>query len=222
MKRFTCRALLFDLDGVLVDSTRYVEHQWRRWAILKGLAPEPFLEVCHGRRAVETIRLAAPELDAEAEVASFVPDESDDAIPLVPVTGAVQLLQTLPPGSWAIATSGPKAGAVERLGRAGLPVPEVLIGAEDVQQGKPSPDVYLRAAKQLRVAPSDCVVVEDTAPGIEAGRAAGMPVIALTTTHSPEQLDSADVRTRSLASIEVRTLGRHALEISVLELEESR
>jgi sugar-phosphatase len=98
----------------------------------------------------------------------------------------------------------------------------VLIGAEDVQQGKPSPDVYLRAAKQLRVAPSDCVVVEDTAPGIEAGRAAGMPVIALTTTHSPEQLDSADVRTRSLASIEVRTLGRHALEISVLELEESR
>ena len=220
MKRFECRALLFDLDGVLVDSTSYIEHQWCRWAILKGLAPEPFLKVCHGRRAVETIRLAAPELDAEAEVATFVRDESDDAIPLVPLSGAVQLLGTLPPRSWAVATSGPKAGAVERLVRAGLPVPEVLIGAEDVQHGKPSPDVYLRAAGKLGVAPADCVVVEDTPPGVEAGRAAGMPVIALITTHSAEQLAQADVRANSLAFIQVRTMSRHILEISVQDLED--
>jgi sugar-phosphatase len=73
MKQFRCRAILFDLDGVLVDSTGYIEEQWRGWAVSKGLAPEPFLRVCHGRRAVETIRLAAPHLDAEAEVAAFVP-----------------------------------------------------------------------------------------------------------------------------------------------------
>ena len=73
MKRFECSAILFDLDGVLVDSTAYVEQQWRRWASARGLHPEPFLRVCHGRRALETIRIAAPHLDAEAEVKAFLP-----------------------------------------------------------------------------------------------------------------------------------------------------
>src|SRR4051812_27610962 len=140
-QRFACRAVLFDLDGVLVDSTSYIEEQWRGWAVTKGLAPEPFLKVCHGRRAVETIRLAAPHLDAEAEVSAFVPPANDNT-QMVPIDGAVELLKQLPPGSWAVATSGPKAGAVERLRRAGLPIPAVLVGAEDVAHGKPSPDVY--------------------------------------------------------------------------------
>jgi mannitol-1-/sugar-/sorbitol-6-phosphatase len=214
MKLFTCRAVLFDLDGVLVDSTSYIEEQWRGWASSKGLDPEPFLKVCHGRRAVETIRLAAPHLDAEAEVAAFVPPANDDS-PLVAVKGALGLLEKLPPDSWAVATSGPKVGAIDRLRRAGLPIPRILIGAEDVREGKPSPDVYLRAAGALGVAPSDCVVIEDAPPGIEAGHAAGMVVIALTTTHPLAQLAAAETWAESLASIQVRNLSDGSLELVV-------
>jgi mannitol-1-/sugar-/sorbitol-6-phosphatase len=214
VKRFQCRAILFDLDGVLVDSTRYIEEQWRGWALSKGLSPEPFLKVCHGRRAVETIRLAAPHLDAEAEVAAFVPAVSDNT-PLIPIEGAAELLKSLPADSWAVATSGPRAGAIDRLRRASLPIPRVLIGAEDVLEGKPSPDVYLKAAESLGVAAADCIVVEDAPAGIESARAAGMRVIALTTTHPIEQLP-ADASAESLAPIHVRA-GRElgCLELSV-------
>src|SRR3954471_10150106 len=211
--RFECRALLFDLDGVLVDSTSYIEEQWCGWAVSKGLAPEPFLKVCHGRRAVETIRLAAPQLDAEAEVAAFVPPKNDNT-PLAPIEGAAELLELLPPGSWAVATSGPKTGAVERLRRAGLPIPAVLVGAEDVVQGKPSPDVYLEAARRLGMAPADCVVIEDAPAGIEAGRAAGVRVIALTTTHPIKELFT-DACAESLAALQVRRLRDETLEVLV-------
>src|SRR5687767_12890806 len=146
MKRFECRGVLFDLDGVLVDSTRYIEQQWRSWALAKGLSPEPFLRVCHGRRALETIRLAAPDLDAEAEIAAFKPEDASEMLGLVPVTGAARLLQLLPSSSWAVATSGPRATALRRLKAAGLPVPAIFICAEDVVRGKPNPDVYLAAA----------------------------------------------------------------------------
>jgi sugar-phosphatase len=216
MRRFRCRAVLFDLDGVLVDSTSYIEEQWRDYARSKGLAPEPFLKFCHGRRALETIRLAAPHLDAEAEVAAFVPPAPDNT-PLVPVQGALQLLDALPPGSWAVATSGPRAAALDRLRRAGLPVPGVLISAEDVLRGKPSPDVYLRAAASLGLAPSDCVVVEDAPAGIDAGRSAGMAVIALTTTHSREELP-ADAWAGSLTAIHLRRAARAGREAGLLEL----
>jgi mannitol-1-/sugar-/sorbitol-6-phosphatase len=221
MKRFECRAVLFDLDGVLVDSAAYIEEQWRRWAKAKGLAVEPFLRVCHGRRALETIQLAAPHLDAEAEVAAFVPDDASDGRALKPVEGAVHLLQALPLGSWAVATSGTRAVATERLKDAGLPIPGVLVCAEDVPHGKPSPDVYLMAAAELGVSPDDCIVVEDAPAGIQAARAAGMDVVALTTTHRPEDL-AADACTKSLAGIHVGRIehparGPHFLELLVLE-----
>ena len=174
MRRFECSAILFDLDGVLVDSTRYVEEQWRAWASAKGLAAEPFLQVCHGRRALETIRLAAPQLDAEAEVAAFRPEEGADQQPIAPVAGAARLLESLPAGSWAVATSGTRRTASERLRQAGLPVPGVLVCAEDVLQGKPSPEVYLLAAAGLAVNPADCIVIEDAPAGIQAARAADM------------------------------------------------
>ncbi|HWN18675.1 MAG TPA: HAD-IA family hydrolase [Gemmatimonadales bacterium] len=217
MKRFECRAVVFDLDGVLVDSTGYVELQWRRWATSKGLPVEPFLRACHGRRALETIRLAAPHLDAEAEVAAFAP-EAGPADPILgPVEGAARLLQALPVGSWAVATSGPRAVATGRLQRAGLPIPGVLICAEDVMRGKPWPDVYLLAAVSLGVEPTECLVVEDAPAGIEAARAAGMGVIALTTTHRREDL-SADACTASLVGIHVGRVGENAREGRILEL----
>jgi mannitol-1-/sugar-/sorbitol-6-phosphatase len=200
MKRFECSAIVFDLDGVLVDSTEYVEQQWRHWAASKGLPVEPFLRVCHGRRALETIRLAAPHLDAEAEVAAFVPEAEVNDLVLRPVEGAPRLLEALPARSWAVATSGTRAVATERLRRAGLPIPGVLICAEDVVRGKPSPDVYLLAAAGLGVVPAECLVVEDAPAGIEAARAAGMGVVALTTTYRREEL-GADACIATLAGI---------------------
>jgi sugar-phosphatase len=221
MKRFECSAVLFDLDGVLVDSTAYVEQQWRRWASARGLRPEPFLRVCHGRRALETIRMAAPDLDAEAEVRAFIPVDEPDTAPMGPLPGALRLLDALPLRSWAVATSGVRPIATARLRRAGLPVPPVLVCAEDVTRGKPSPDAYLLAARELGVSPPDCLVVEDAPAGVQAARAAGMTVVGLTTTHPVDQLD-AHACAESLAGVYLGRIdpgvhGRDRLEILVVE-----
>jgi sugar-phosphatase len=217
MKRFECSAVLFDLDGVLVDSTALVERQWRRWASARGLRPEPFLRVCHGRRALETIRLAAPHLDAEAEVAALIPAEEADLGAVHALPGAVRLTAALPPKSWAVVTSGRRSGATVRLKRAELPVPGVLICAEDVELGKPGPDAYLRAAAELAVAPEDCLVLEDAPAGIQAARAAGMSVIGLTTTHRLNQLP-ADACAASLTEVHLGRIDRDGLGKVLLEI----
>jgi sugar-phosphatase len=222
MKRFDCSAVVFDLDGVLVDSTAYVEQQWRRWATSRGLRPEPFLRVCHGRRALETIRMAAPHLDAEAEVRAFVPLEESAAEPLGPLPGALRLLTALPAGTWAVATSGSRAVATSRLRRAGLPIPPVLVCAEDVTRGKPSPDAYLLAARSLGCPPEQVLVVEDAPAGIQAARTAGMAIIGLTTTHSAGLLD-ADACAASLVGVHLGRVnraadGRDRLELLVVEV----
>ena len=222
MKRFECTAFLFDLDGVLVDSTAYVEQQWRRFASAKGLHPEPFLRICHGRRALETIRLAAPHLDAEAEAAALTPDdEAPSPEAIRPLPGAAQLLGLLPEESWAVATSGGRQAALNRLQCAGLAVPRALVCAEDVAQGKPNPEVYLLAAAQLGVPPGHCLVVEDAPAGIQAARAAGMSVIGLTTTHTVDQL-AADACANSLAMVHVGRIdrdpqGRQRFEVLLVE-----
>jgi len=221
MKRFDCSAVVFDLDGVLVDSTAYVEQQWRRWATSRGLRPEPFLRVCHGRRALETIRMAAPHLDAEAEVRAFVPLEESGSEPLGPLPGALRLVTALPAGTWAVATSGGRAVATSRLRRAGLPIPPVLVCAEDVARGKPSPDAYLLAARSLGCPPEQVLVVEDAPAGIQAARTAGMAIIGLTTTHSAVQLD-ADACAASLIGVHLGRVnraadGRDRLELLVVE-----
>jgi sugar-phosphatase len=222
MRRFDCSAVILDLDGVLVDSTALVEAQWRRWAAARGLGPEPFLQVCHGRRAVETIRLAAPHLDAEAEVAALVTAGDAVSAGLRALPGAVRLLDQLPPGTWAVATSGPRPTAVDRLRRAGLPLPTVMICAEDVQEGKPHPEVYQRAATALGAAPGECIVIEDSPAGLEAARAAGMTAIALTTTHEPAEL-ATELCAASLADVHLGRIGpedgaRLRLELLVIEL----
>jgi sugar-phosphatase len=221
MKRFECSAVVFDLDGVLVDSTSYVEQEWRRWASARGLPAEPFLRVCHGRRALETIRLAAPHLDAEAEVKAFFPVDEVGSAAIGPLAGAARLLATMPPGSWAVATSSFRPVATSRLRRAGLPVPPVLVCAEDVELGKPNPDAYLLAARGLRLLPADCLVIEDAPAGVQASRSAGMAVVGLTTTHPIDQL-MADACTATLAGVHLGRVdrdgrGRDRLEILVVE-----
>jgi sugar-phosphatase len=222
MKRFDCSAVVFDLDGVLVDSAAYVEQQWRRWATARGLRPEPFLRVCHGRRALETIRMAAPHLDAEAEVRAFVPLEENASEPLGPLPGALRLLTALPLGAWAVATSGIRAVATSRLRRAGLPIPPVLVCAEDVTRGKPSPDAFLLAARRLGCPHDEVLVVEDAPAGIQAARAADMPVVAVATTHPAAQL-AADACAVSLAGVHLGRVnraadGRDRLEVLVVEV----
>jgi mannitol-1-/sugar-/sorbitol-6-phosphatase len=133
-----------------------------------------------------------------------------------PIEGAARLLEALPADCWAVATSGRRADATDRLRRAGLPSPRVLICAEDVARGKPDPDVYLSAAMALGAHPSDCIVIEDAPAGIRAARAAGMAVVALTTTHSREDL-SADAWAPSLAPIKIRRVDQGRLELLVGE-----
>ena len=199
--RLECTAVLFDLDGVLVDSTAYIERQWREWAMGKGLDPEPFLRYCHGRRAVETICLAAPELDARAEVDQFRERAVTDEVPLTAFPGARELLAALPERRWAVVTSGARRFALARLAGAGLPQPQVLVSAEDVREGKPSPEGYLRAAELIGAAASECLVLEDAPPGIEAARAAGATVVAVSTTHPPAALGGARLVLGSLADV---------------------
>jgi mannitol-1-/sugar-/sorbitol-6-phosphatase len=138
-----------------------------------------------------------------------------------PLPGAVRLLDTLPKRSWGVATSGVRRIATARLRRAGLPVPPVLVCAEDVTRGKPSPDTYLLAARELGVSPPDCLVVEDAPAGVQAARAAGMTVVGLTTTHRVDQL-GADACAESLAGVYLGRIdqgahGHDRLEILVVE-----
>jgi sugar-phosphatase len=138
-------------------------------------------------------------------------------LPVEPIEGASRLLESLSEGSWAVATSGPRADATSRLRRAGLPSPRVLVCAEDVSHGKPNPDVYLTAAAGLGVHPADCVVIEDAPAGVQAARAGGMAIIALTTTHSREQLQ-ADAWAESLAGIRCRRIESGTDGVGRLEL----
>jgi mannitol-1-/sugar-/sorbitol-6-phosphatase len=199
---FTCRGILFDLDGVLVDSTAAVARVWRGWALEHGLRPETVIDEAHGRRSIETVRALAPHLDAERENTRVENMEIADRESVVALPGAAAVLRILPAGRFSLVTSATRALAVARMEQAGLPVPERFITAEDVRDGKPSPEPYLKGATLLGLAPPDCLVFEDTAAGIDSAHAAGMRVIALQTTYSPAELAAADAVVGTLADVE--------------------
>src|SRR5437868_6243701 len=158
---FTVAAVLFDLDGVLADSRAPVERQWRRWASEHGIDADELLKVAHGHRTIETIQRFAPQLDADTEAAAMERREAEDKQGLIGVAGALELLSSLPENRWAVATSGGRMLATERLRSVGLPVPRILVSADDVTRGKPNPEPYLKAAAQLGFAPEACIVIED-------------------------------------------------------------
>jgi len=197
------RALLFDLDGVLANSTASVERHWRRWAERHGMDADALIRVVHGRRALDTIREVAPQLDAEAELATLVAAEAGDTTDVVVAPGAAELLPRLPRTTWAVVTSGVRAVALARLNACGLPAPDVLIAADEITRGKPDPEGYLAAAARLGLSPAECVVIEDAPPGIAAARAAGMACVGLTTTHPADQVALADLVVPSLAALRV-------------------
>lgn len=209
----SCDAVLFDLDGVLVDSAEVVERTWRRWAVRHGFDPADVIRTAHGRRTIETVRLLAPHLVADEEVAALAASESSETEGLYEVPGARNLLESLPPRSWAVVTSGIRPVAELRIRHTGLPAPPVLVTADQVRHGKPHPEGFLTAAARLGVDPARCVVVEDAPPGIDAARAGGMRVVAIASTYTPEALAGADVVVPALALLRVSTSSEGRLEI---------
>jgi HAD superfamily hydrolase (TIGR01509 family) len=203
---FEPRAVLSDLDGVLVDSAAVIEQTWRGFADRHGLDPDEVVAAGHGRRSIDLIRLVAPHLDAEIEAANVEREEIAQTTGLRPLPGARELVDAVPAERFAIVTSGSRALALARLRAAGLPVPAVLVTAEEVDDGKPHPAGYLRAAELLGVDPAHSVVLEDAPAGVEAGRAAGMTVIAVLTTNDASALTKAHSRVRDL-----RALAAHGL-----------
>ncbi len=201
MPEFQCSAVLFDLDGVLVDSTKSVVVVWTAWAEKNGISPAKALNMIHGLRTIEGVRLLAPHLDAESET-----QEIESAITMkkrgtVAIAGAASLLRSLPANRWCVVTSGLREFAEIRLKDAKLPVPEILVSAEDVTKGKPDPEPYLKGAQLLDVDPAECIVIEDAPNGIRAGRAAGMRVIGVATTYPIAELKEANAAVKTLEEV---------------------
>lgn len=205
--RLACDALLFDLDGVLVDSTACVENTWRTWAARHGLDGDAVVRTAHGRRAHEMVRLCVPHADPDAELAALVAHESTATEGVLEVPGAHTLLASLPADRWAVVTSGVRAVAEHRLRHVGLPIPRVMVCADEVARGKPDPEGYLAAAARLGIDPAACLVIEDAPAGLAAARAGGMRAVAVATTHRPEDLRDADAIAPTLAALAVRVRG---------------
>jgi len=178
-------AFLFDMDGTLLTSIKAAERVWGNWAASHGLDVAAFLPTIHGKRTEDTVRgLDLPGVDAAAEAARITRAEIEDVAGVEAIRGAAAFLASLPPGQWAIVTSAPRKLAEARIAAAGMPLPGVLVAAEDVERGKPAPDPFLLGARELGVAPEDCLVFEDTLAGLRSAAAAGMQGIVVTTTHA--------------------------------------
>ncbi|GLV54869.1 haloacid dehalogenase [Dictyobacter sp. S3.2.2.5] len=202
-KVLICRILLFDLDGVLVDSIANVERHWSEWAKRHQLDVQQVLSSIHGRRTIDTIRLVAPKLQADNEARYLDDIQTLDTNGVVATEGATELLAQLAPEQWAIVTSGPATLARARLRAAKLPLPRLLISAHDVKQGKPDPEGYLKAAELMRAEPEECLVIEDSLPGIEAAHTAHIPAIAVGNTHPRAELKSAELWIPSLKLLSI-------------------
>ena len=191
MANIRCRGVLFDLDGVLVDSTPAVTRVWAWWAREHGFDPDEVVKKAHGRPSITTIRELLPDSDHAAESREVERREIADVEGVVPLPGAMELLQALPLERWAIVTSCTRPLAGVRIGAAGLPMPRYLVTSTDVKHGKPDPEPYLKGAQLLGVPAGECIVIEDAPAGIRAGKAAGARVLALRTTASDAELRQA-------------------------------
>jgi mannitol-1-/sugar-/sorbitol-6-phosphatase len=191
MTLIQCSALLFDMDGVLIDSTPAVKRVWEAWAIDHHFDPDEVVTRAHGRPSLETVRELLPDSDHEAENRIIEQREIEDLGGVVPLPGARELLEKLPENRWTIVTSATRALAEVRLRAAGLPIPAKMITATDITNGKPHPEPFLKAAALLKIPATECVVVEDAPAGIEAGQEAGARVIAFPTTSEQRLLVDA-------------------------------
>jgi sugar-phosphatase len=216
MVNFSCAAILFDLDGVLCDSTRQVDREWREWAARKAVDGDAVMAIAHGVRTIEVIRRVAPHLDAESEAAAIEDHEAHDQTGVVVMPGALELVQSIPEGRWGVVTSGSRLLAQSRLRHCGLPVPEVLVTSDDVTNGKPHPEPYLKGAEGLKHRPAECLVIEDAPAGIQSARAGGMTVLGITSTYAADALRQADAVIGKLGQIRVTSNGTSKLGVEIL------
>jgi sugar-phosphatase len=212
-----CDAFLFDLDGVLLDSTECIRNTWKIWGQQHGVPLEKIMRVAHGRRAVETIRLVAPHLNAEEEVKPLSEWEAVTTDGIYVIEGALPLVSALPLDGWAIVTSGTQGIAINRLKATGIPIPNIMITADDVVNGKPDPEPYLAAAKRMQISAEKCIVIEDSPAGIEAAHMAGMRAVAVAFTHPRQDLDKANAIAEKISDIQISKGKTLRFDIQVLE-----
>lgn len=191
MIEIQCSALLFDLDGVLIDSTPAVARVWTRWALEHGFNPEQTVARAHGRPSLTTVREYLPNADHEVENREVERREIEDLDGVIPLPGALELLASLPVERWTIVTSCTRALAEVRIKAAGLPLPKKIVTSNDITQGKPHPEPFLKGAAILGFPAAECVVLEDAPAGVRAGKASGARVIAFRTTVNEEELREA-------------------------------
>ena len=197
----SCQGILFDMDGILISSLGSVERSWTLWSEMRGIDPARALSIIHGRRAIESLRALRPDLDGENELEILEKFELDDTADIAILPGVKQLLASLPPERWTVVTSATDRLARVRLAAAGLPVPLQFINGNSVTEGKPHPAPFLAGAAFLGFSSQDCVVFEDSASGVQAGRAAGCTVIATTFSHPTESLGAANYILSDLTAI---------------------
>lgn len=202
-------SILFDIDSTLVDSTPAVTRVWTAFAAQRGLDIDHIMAVSHGRRTEDTLAELIPATEVRDALAQLDHMERGDLDGVIALPTVADILHRLPASRWAAVTSGAREVMENRLRAAGLPVPCVLVTAEDVTAGKPDPQGYLAAAAALGVDPSDCLVVEDAPAGILAGRASGATVLGVATSHDATEITDADeiVPNLSHATVSVATCG---------------
>jgi sugar-phosphatase len=200
------RGILFDMDGVLVSSLGSVERSWTTWAEARGIDPALAIKTAHGRRAIESVRFLRPDLDDEEELNWIEDLEVEDKDGLEILKGVKPILETLPEKYWTVVTSATERLARVRMAYGGIPVPARMITADMVTKGKPDPEPYRRGADLLGFRPEDCLVIEDSSSGANAGRAAGCKVLATLFSHSLESLSAADWIVKSLDDVHVRAV----------------
>ncbi len=185
------KGLLFDMDGVLISSIASVVRSWRKWATLYKVPNAATYVTPHGIPARDIIAQIAPEADAEEGLRLIEQIELEDMEDLQVLPGVRALVESLPPERWAIVTSATRKLLMGRLKAAGLPLPGVIVSADDVTKGKPDPEPYLRGAELIHVPIGECIVVEDAPSGVHAGRAAGARVLAVLGTSDEGDLRAA-------------------------------
>lgn len=199
------RAVLFDMDGVLISSIAADERSWSKWAKLHGMQDTFSVPSTHGRRMADMIRTLRPDLDLAIELKRMEDFDAEDTLGLTLYPGAQDLLAQLSPTQWSIVTSASERVMRHRLGILGISLPLHIVTADHVSSGKPNPEPYQLAAAQLCLKPSECLVIEDAPSGIRAGKSAGSPVIAVASSHKPQELYEADWIIKSLNDLELTT-----------------
>jgi len=214
------RGILFDMDGVLVSSLGSVERSWERWAEARNVDPELAIRTAHGRRAIETVRLLRPDLNDMEELQWLERMEIEDKVGLEILGGVERILESLPQKHWTVVTSATERLARSRMEAAGIRVPLHIVSADEVTHGKPHPEPYRKGAELLGLAPAECLVIEDSASGAQAGHAAGCKVLATLYSHSIESLMNADWIVHSLDDVHVLVAG-DSLEVRFIPIERS-